>query len=151
MAGCLAKRLKARNLGVVVLDGDELRAALDSFQYDIDSRKALARIYGRLALTFSRQGLVVICATVSMFHDIQSWNRENIPEYFEVYIKIPHSLREVRDKKQLIADARADRAQHVHGLDLQIEEPQNPDFMFTNKFTDPPEAIARKIQEKIGL
>ena len=151
MAGCLAKRLKTRNLGVVVLDGDELRAALDNFQYDLNSRKALARIYGRLALTFSRQGLVVICATVSMFHDIQSWNRENISEYFEVYIKIPHSLRKAQDKKQLVSDARAHRAQHVHGFDLQIEEPQKPDLIFTNKFTDSPEAIARKIQEKIGL
>ena len=37
-----------RNLSVVVLDGDELRAALDSLRYDIDSRKAHARIYERL-------------------------------------------------------------------------------------------------------
>ena len=53
MAGCLAERLKARNLSVVVLDGDELRAALDSLRYDIDSRKAHARIYERLAPTLS--------------------------------------------------------------------------------------------------
>ena len=75
--------------------------------YEREERLALARLYGRLAREFVRQGHLVICSTVSLFHEVQAWNREHIPGYFEVWLRAPaDELRVARPRR---------RARRLHG------------------------------------
>ena len=77
----------------IVLDGDVLRkifkkGLVDKEAYDRNSRIHLALKYGFLSKTLSSQGFTVIIATISMFNEIYVWNRANIRNYFEVYLKV---------------------------------------------------------------
>ena len=47
--------------------------------------------YARLSQIFTDQGINVVFATISMFDDIREWNRANINQYIEIYIKVPFS------------------------------------------------------------
>lgn len=70
--------------------GDDLRWALDTAAdgFDLASRKNLARSYARIAFLLAKQGVTVIVATISLFHDIHAWNRANLPGYFEVFLAV---------------------------------------------------------------
>src|SRR5688500_8175924 len=86
VAQLLARRLRERGQAVVHLDGDVIREVLglEKTSYDREDRKRLAGIYGRLCRAMASQGIDVICATISMFHDVRRWNRKNIPGYREI-------------------------------------------------------------------
>ena len=43
----------------------------------------------RLCRLLASQGTDVVCATISLFHEVQSWNRDNIPGYCEIYLQVP--------------------------------------------------------------
>lgn len=44
----------------------------------------------------SRQGVIVIVATMSLFHEIHNWNRKNFIDYFEIFVKADlHVLKNV--------------------------------------------------------
>ena len=43
----------------------------------------------RLCRLLAGQGFDVVCATISLFHEVQRWNRENIPNYREIYLRVP--------------------------------------------------------------
>jgi adenylylsulfate kinase-like enzyme len=45
--------------------------------------------YARLCRVLAEQGVTVVIATISLFKEVHAWNRENLPGYFEVYLKVP--------------------------------------------------------------
>lgn len=132
IASVLFNELKALGKQVVLLDGDELRNVFGDFKYDSESRKKLANTYAKLALMLSKQGTYVICATVSMFHCVRDWNRNQIENYFEVYIKVEDSVLKMRNQKQLHSQAIEGEIDNVHGYDIEIEEPRAPDLTLEN-------------------
>ena len=122
----LQQDLKASGHCPILLDGDALREALvNENTYSIQARKDLAFRYAKLAKLLSDQGFIVIVATISMFEDVRLWNRSNNKKYLEVYLKIPHVVRQGRDPKKLYAN-KADMVEFEKGF----EEPQNPDLVF---------------------
>jgi adenylylsulfate kinase len=80
VAALAGERLAARGRRPILLDGDVLRDVLGGqLGYQPEARRALAERYARLAKELAAQGFDVICATISMFHAVQAWNRANIP------------------------------------------------------------------------
>ena len=85
---------------VVFLDGDELRKIFDSGnKFDYQSRLSLAVSYSKLCKVLSDSGATVVICTISLFHFVHRWNRENISQYVEVFIDAPLSLVRYRDPK----------------------------------------------------
>lgn len=123
------KELRSAGETVVFLDGDELRQVFgSSFGYTLEDRRKAAMNYARLCALLSRQGLTVICCTISMFDSVRTWNRENIPGYFEVYIKASMETLRQRDQKGLYSSGK----QNVAGVDFQVELPKTPDIVLEN-------------------
>lgn len=151
IAELLTAELKSRNKQTVLLDGDQLRAALQQHTYDLDSRKELALTYARLAKMFSLQGTIAVCATVSMFDSVRAWNAENIADYFEVYVKVDRAILNQRNQKGLYSSATRGEAQHVHGFDLKIEEPKNPHLIIENNGEQSPKDIVKEILKELQL
>lgn len=90
LAKHLVDRLKEEiDSGVILLDGDEMRAVLGSQAYGPSERQRLAVVYQRLAEILTKQGFVVVVATVSLFHEIQESNRKKLPKYLEVFLDVP--------------------------------------------------------------
>jgi len=148
VAQALRELLIERGIAPVVLDGDQLRAALPwPTGYERDERLALARFYARLTCAFVEQGHVVICATVSLFHDVHAWNREHIARYVEVWLRAPPTELERRDRtRHVYAPGRPS----VVGRDIAPEFPTAPDIIIDNYGATTPAAAARRILECSG-
>jgi adenylylsulfate kinase len=117
----------------VLLDGDSLRSALNNFEYDRESRIQLALTYSRLAEMFRLKGQIAVVATVSMFDCVREWNRKNIADYKEIYIKASMDTLMQRNQKQLYSNATNGLAENVHTFDLEVEEPKTPDLILNNE------------------
>lgn len=132
IAKALYEKLKADHPELVYLDGDLLRQVFNNHQYDPESRKQLALSYSRLCQQLAQQGHSVICATVSMFHEVQQWNRQHINRYHEVFLDVPFEVLRQRNQKELYSDAENGEQQHVHGINLDYEVPIHPDCVVIN-------------------
>ena len=136
---CEAIEAKGRNY--LHLDGDRLRESLfPEAGHSRDDRRRLALAYGRLCKLLADQGSDVVIATISMFHEVQRWNRENIKQYREIYLTAPVEVLAERDPKGVY-----DLASEVAGVDQQIEVPEAPDICIANDGTRRPEAIAAEL------
>ena len=129
----------------LLLDGDEMRQAFAPLAdgYDLESRKKFAFAYTRLCKLAAEQGLTVVCATISMFHDVHRWNRENLPGYVEVYLEIPETVRRDRDHKR-VYHAPVGQKTPVVGRDFPPELPECPDIVINDSAL-----TTKKITERI--
>ncbi|MCW8901345.1 MAG: adenylyl-sulfate kinase [Gammaproteobacteria bacterium] len=144
--------LKETKNNVVYLDGDALREIFgDTQQYSPSERKILAMRYSRLCKMLTEQGIDVVIATISMFHEVREWNRENIENYNEIYIKVPMEVLIARDQKKLYSRALRGEIEHVMGIDVEIEEPGNPDVIIINDGSSTPEYMMNQLIGKLGL
>jgi adenylylsulfate kinase-like enzyme len=147
VAGALRALLLARGVMPVVLDGDRLREALPwPTGYEREQRIELARFYGRLARGFVEQGHLVICSTVSLFHEVQTWNREHIPGYFEVWLRAPAAELQRRDRTRRVYTGTRGA---VVGHEVVPEFPRTPDLVVENHGARTPAATASTILERI--
>jgi adenylylsulfate kinase-like enzyme len=145
------QHIKAQKPNVIYLDGDILREVFGgSHGHAPEVRKKLAMQYSRLCKMLSEQGVDVVCATISMFHSVREWNRQNIKKYVEVYIKVPIDVLIERDQKQLYSRALKGEMEHVMGIDVPVEEPGNPDVVVVNDGNKTPEEIARVLIKSLG-
>lgn len=127
-------RLRAAGKAAVMLDGDELRevfgaVAANAQNHGREGRLALALQYAHLCRVISAQGLTVVIATISLFREVHSWNRDNLPGYLEVYLKVPIDDLRRRDPKGIYRRFDAGELTHVAGLDLPIDEPEAADWV----------------------
>jgi len=130
------ERLKATGEAVVFLDGDKLRQVFGGrLGYTAEERRKAAMNYARLCALLSKQGLSVICCTISMFDSIREWNQKNIPGYFEVYIQASMETLRRRDQKGLYSSG----GKNVAGVDFQVELPKTPDLVLDNNGDKTPE------------
>ncbi|MEV5596045.1 adenylyl-sulfate kinase [Streptomyces sp. NPDC052496] len=141
----LVDRLRTQGMSPVILDGDIVREALDVHGgYDRESRHRMAFTYARLCRTFALQGHTVVCSTISLFHDVQEWNRQNIDGYIEVLLDVPLDVLRQRDSKGIYRHG--DRHKIV-GLGVTPEFPRNPDLVIANHDDTSPDRAAREIIE----
>jgi adenylylsulfate kinase-like enzyme len=126
--------LRAAGADAVVLDGDDVRRAVDDPHCGHDRASRLTNAYRvcRLAKVIGEQGVPVIVATMSLFHEIHDWNAANLPGYFEVFLRVPVGILRERDPKGLYQRADHGAERDVGGVDLEIEEPRRPDLVVDN-------------------
>ena len=131
----------------LLLDGDALREALALLGggYERADRLKLALTYARLCLLAAGQGQQVVCATISLFHEVHQWNRENLPGYFEVFLDFPPESLLARDYKNVYQEG----DETVMGRGMPPECPLAPDLRLFDPNLSPAEAAAL-IWEGIG-
>lgn len=126
-------RLRASGRPTVFLDGDILRQAIaEDLDHSAPGRQRSAMRNARICRVLSVQGVDVVCATISLLHDVHRWNRANIPGYREIYLRVPIEELVRRDPKRLYAGARRGEPKNVVGLDIPPEEPKKPDLIIEN-------------------
>ena len=143
----LSARLRASGCPVIFLDGDTLRAAVSNdLGYSAENRRLAAMRNGRLCRMLAEQGFDVVCSTISLFHEVQRWNRENIPHYNEIFIRAP--LEELRRRDTKGVYPAASEAVNVVGIDIPAETPERPDLILDNDNTLHPDEAARLILDR---
>lgn len=140
----LVRQLEDTGLHPILLDGDEVRRALGmTGSYDRDSRIKAAMTYARLCNMLARKGHLVVIATISLFHEVQRWNREHQPGYFEVLLDVPFSELKRRDSKGIYSKY---DGEEIVGIGQQAEFPVDPDLVIHNYAETDPESAAALIR-----
>lgn len=134
VALAVQSRLRAAGVAAVVLDGDAVRLAVDDATCGHDRASRIVNAYRicRLAKLLSDQGVTVIVATMSLFHEIHGWNAANLTGYVEVFLRVPLDVLQRRDPKGLYRRQAAGAARDLGGVDLEIEEPRHPHLVVEN-------------------
>ena len=125
--------LKKREISCVLLDGDKMRKVFgNDLGYTREDRLKSAMRFSRLCEFLTSSGIDVVCCTISMFNEVRKWNRANIHEYVEVYLKVPDEILHQRDQKGLYSSVALGMSENVVGQDLKLEEPESPDIVIIN-------------------
>ena len=140
----LYEKIRAVKDNVVILDGDALREVFGGdLGFTAEERLKSAGRNARLCRMLSDEGIDVVCCTISMYDEIRDWNRKNIENYREVYLKVSDEVLKQRNQKGLYETSQ----NKLVGFGVKMEEPKNPDMVFVNDGGLSPEEIAQKILE----
>lgn len=140
------RELRARNCLVEILDGDVVRTHLcKGLSFSKQDRNINIRRIGFVANLLSRNGVVVITATISPYRAIRDEVRRMTENFIEVYVNAPLGVCEERDVKGLYAMARAGEIQGFTGIDDPYEEPLNPEVICYTAEESLEESIAKVI------
>lgn len=146
VARAVARRLREQGRSTVLLDGDVLREIFPrGVETGLEARRTLAGGYSRLCRELANQGLDVVCATISMFHDVRAWNRAHISRYVEVFLRVPREELQRRDPKGIYARLAAGTETNVMGFDAPAEWPLNPDLVLENHGETDAEQAAERV------
>ena len=124
----LVNHFRSAGKQVIQLDGDELRQVFAAESYTREERIALGMRYARLCHLLSSQGVDVVIAVIGLFKEIHKWNRENIPNYIEIFIDTPLDELIRRDPKDLYKRYLSGEINNIAGMDLKIDYPEDPDI-----------------------
>ena len=128
LGGLFYRRLKNTKPNAVYLDGDEIRLAFgEDVGYTQEERLRWAGRIFRVCRLLSDQGIDVVCCSIAMFDSVRQWNRQNIPNYKEIYLKVTKQTLLQRNQKGLYTAGR-----NVVGVDLPFDEPKFPDLIVQN-------------------
>lgn len=131
IAAALANKLTELHVSCFVLDGDELRAGLNS---DLGFTKAdrfenIRRI-AQVAKLIASRGDLTIVAAISPKHEHRHLAKRIIGDKFlEVFVNTPLSVCEARDPKGLYQKARKGEIKSFTGVSEEYEPPQAPDIV----------------------
>jgi len=150
----VVKRLRTSGEIVVMLDGDQMREVLgadsrSNKNHGRERRIALAKQYSHLCRLIAIQGVTVVIATISLFREIHDWNRAHLPGYFEVYLNVPAEELRRRDPKGIYCRYDAGELSNVAGLDIHVDEPENPDWNFEFDAGRSAESIAKELIDRL--
>jgi cytidine diphosphoramidate kinase len=127
-------RLKPELPNLVRLDGDVIRAVFgNDVDHTIQGRRRNAERLSQLSRFLADQRIHVIAAVLSIFPDWQAWNRANIADYAEVYMKASMETLLRRETKGLYARARRGEITNVVGVDIPFPEPTSPELVLDNE------------------
>ena len=129
----LYKKMKLQLDNVVLLDGDTIRELFgNDVDHSIEGRRKNAERLSHLSKFLSDQNIHVVAAVLSIFPEWQQWNKDNIPDYREVYIKVSMDVLEDRDENNLYSLAKSGVMRNVVGVDIPFPEPSSPDLIIDN-------------------
>lgn len=130
LAMALERRLFAQGASVYVLDGDNVRAGLNSdLGFSAADRAENIRRIGEVAALFADAGTIVITAFISpMQRDREIARKAAGDRFHEVYISADVETCEARDTKGLYKRARAGEIAEFTGISAPYEAPDAPEL-----------------------
>lgn len=150
----VAKELKNQGMRVEILDGDTVRTNLSKgLGFSKEDRNTNIRRIGFVAQLLARNGVWVVAAAISPYHEIRDEVRKQIlgwgADFVEVYVKCPLEVAERRDPKGLYKRARAGEIPLFTGISDTYEEPLAPEVI-VNTDKQSPEESAVNILNFLG-
>jgi len=145
------KNIKEKHNNTVFLDGDSFREILgNDLGHTQKDRLENARRIHRMCRFLDSQGIIVICATMSLYKEIHDMNRKEIDEYFEVYIDCDFEELKKRDQKGLYTKALNGELDDVVGVNLPYDIPENCDLIIDNSIKNDIDIKTENILNLVG-
>ena len=151
LANEVVARANEVSSNTILLDGDFVREMFgNDLGYSMADREKNALRICQLGKFLSDQGVNVVTAILSLFPESRRWNRNNLKNYYEVFIDSPLEDLIKRDSKGIYSKFKAGEITDVAGMDIHFEKPQHSDLVINNN--DSKEALlsfAQPIVEKM--
>jgi len=148
----LYKLIKQKHKNTIFLDGDIFRGLHDNdVKHTVEDRKRNSDRMCKLCQFLGQQDIHVVCSILSIFHEAQQWNRENIEDYFEIFLDVNFETLLERDPKNLYKKALNGKMPNVVGIDIEFKSPKNPDMVIKNEGDETPSIIAQRIFDTLNL
>ena len=139
------KQIKKNYGPTILFSGDDIRKIFDLKGYSYKDRVEIVMKYCKLAKSVTTQNINIIFAVVGMIHSVRAWNRKNIKNYVEIYIK--SDLKKIIKKgKKRIYHQNID---NIIGLDIKAEYPKKPDIILHSNFKKDISNYAAELVTKI--
>jgi adenylylsulfate kinase-like enzyme len=123
------EHIKKISSNTVFLDGDVIRNALDNnYGHTLEGRLRGAKQVSGLCKMLDKEGINVVCSTMSLFKEIQESNRREISQYLEVFLNVDIQVLKARDSKKVYSS----NIENVVGIDLPYHAPSNPELILDN-------------------
>lgn len=120
--------LKPKCPSIIYIDGDDLRNIWGVWGVkDTSGRRKLAMSYAKTCKYLADQGVDVILSSVSLFHDVQDYNRKNNPNYYEILLQVDESVLRKRHEEKTPHNTQKQR-----WVPSTAEFPKNPDLVLEN-------------------
>src|SRR5688572_18306576 len=134
LARLLVSELKACDVKVELLDGDEVRTNLSKgLGFSKEDRDTNIRRIGYVSRLLSRNGVGVIAAAISPYREIRDEVRASVEAdgavFVEVFVKASLDTLVARDVKGLYKKAIAGEIKQFTGVSDPYEEPLNPEVL----------------------
>lgn len=133
----LYDKIKIKFPNTVFLDGDLLRSVISKdLGYTKEDRYISEERRCNLSKMLSDQGIHVIVSGLSNEKGLREWNKINIADYIEIYIKTNKRTLHYRDPKGLYQKYYKGEIENVVGEDIKFEEPIEPWMTIENNSTN---------------
>jgi adenylylsulfate kinase len=144
IAKLIHKRLERKFGPTVEISGDNLRKIFKFTNYDIKNRNSYAKKYSIFCNLIASKKINIIFSTVSLFHDVHSWNKKNITNYSEIFIQS-----NVKDIIKLNKKKVYKYKKNIMGVSLKPEFPKKPNIKIINNFNLTTKKLADQLFEEI--
>jgi|TARA_B100000959_G_scaffold165530_1_gene173420 adenylylsulfate kinase len=93
----------------------------------------------------TNQKINLIFNLIGMYNRARRWNRKNIDNYVEIYIKADiHKIIKLKRKAIYLKNKK-----NIVGLDIKAEFPKKPHITINNDFTRSTEVLSKELLNKI--
>ena len=129
----------------IELSGDDFRKIFKLNKYTKKARIEYLLKYLHFCKLITNQKINLIFNLIGMYNRARDWNRKNIDNYVEIYIKTDiHKI--IKFKKKAIY---LKNKKNIVGLDIKAEFPKKPHITINNDFTRSTEALSKELLDKI--
>ena len=131
----------------LVISGDDIRKIFKLNKYEKKDRLLILESYCQLAKFITDQKINIIFAVVGMIEKTRRWNRRNIDNYVEIYLKSDLKKIVNFNKKKIYHKKNVGK---IVGIDIKAEIPKKPDITINNKFDKNLDYLKLELLNKIS-
>ena len=129
----------------ILLDGDKCRKIMDLKGFTYKDRLSNSKKYTKLAKLLTEQNINVIFSLVCLMEKPRVWNRKNISNYLEIYIKANINKIILKKKKKIYK-----KDKNLVGINIKPEFPKKPHIVINNNLNNSLEKLKKELLNKIS-
>jgi len=130
----ISKKIKNRIIKLygptIEVSGDNFRKVFKLTKYDQKERIKNLWYYHHFSKLITNQKVNLIFNLIGMIDKARNWNRKNIDNYVEIYVKVDVKRVVNRRKKNLYLNS----TKNIVSMDIKAELPKKPHIILNNNF-----------------
>ena len=130
----------------LLINGDEIRKIFQLKGYSFEEREKIGFSYSKLFKKITDQNINVLFAGGVLNKKVRTWNRKNIKNYLEIYVK--SNTKKIIKKKYKSLYTKTD---NIVGIKIKAEFPLNPDIIVHNNFDKKVDVLSKNLTKKIKV
>ena len=130
----------------LLISGDNLRKIFNFNKYTLLDRIILSKKFDNFAKFITDQKINLIFAIVGMMHRSREWNKNNVDNYLEIYIKTNIKTIIKANKKKIYHKRNSG---DIVGVNIKPELPKKSDIIITNNFKKTANVLSKELVRKI--